>query len=582
MGTSRHTLISTAIAFAAPLLLQAQEITFTAVVDREAITAGEHVKLTITLTNAKEAITPPDLGGMVIVQGPFERSSFNYVNGRMSSTISRTWTLTATTAGKYTIGPASVRVGGGIIQTDPITIEVGKAVARPQDPQAAQGQGRNPNLFGTITLSKTKGHVGEQIIATYALYSRYNNLELARYDLPKMNGFWAEEVELGTTSWQDKLETINGLQYRVAVLKKQVLFPQRSGKLRIEPMELSCIVDRSFFNRGQQVDLRSNAVEFTALDLPTPSPGDHQGAVGELQLSARVDRNDVRANEAVELSLKLSGRSNLKLLEAPRVDLPSDFDTYDPKVTDKITVNGNGMSGSREFQYLLIPRYEGIYELGPITYSYFDTKAGAYRTLSTEPIVIDVAAGEAGTAAVQRPGKNEVRVLDHDIRFIRTGDLGLRPTGQLLYGSAPWIAGMALPPIALLLLLVFRQHRQRAQADPAGIRRRKADRVAREHLKLAQAALQRSEHGTFHTALSKALTGYLADKTGLPPAGITPDTVRTHLAHAPDGDALYTEFIDLVSTCDMARFAPVEDRPRQELYDRAATLIGRLEQTLRS
>lgn len=560
----------------------AQEISFTAKVDRQTIAAGEHVRLTVTLVNAKEAFTAPDLGGLVIVQGPYEQSSFNYVNGRMSSTVSRTWTLTGTREGRFTIGPATVRIGGGIIQTESITIEVGKAVARPQDPQAAQGQGRDPNLFATIALSRNKGYVGEQIIATWTLYSRYNNLELSRYDVPKMNGFWAEDVDLGTTSWQDKLETINGLQYRVAILKKQVLLPQRSGKLRIEPLELTCIVNRSFFNRGQQLELKSNAVEFTAQELPTPAPTGFQGAVGELQLNVRVDRSDVKANEAVELSLKLSGRSNLKLLETPRLDLPADFDSYDPKVTDKITVNANGMSGSREFQYLLIPRYEGIYDLGAITYSYFDTKAGAYRTLRADPITIQVDAGDATQAAPQRPGKSDVRVLDRDIRYIRTGDLGLRPKGWLLHGSAPWLAGMATPPLAFLLFLLIRHRRQRDLADPTGRRRRLADRVARDRLKQAQDALRNADRATFHTALSKALTGYMADKAGVSPAEVTPDRVRTTLAAQPDGAALAQEFLDLSAVCDMARFAPVEEHPRQELYDRAARLIGRLEQTLRT
>ncbi|MEZ4738112.1 MAG: BatD family protein [Flavobacteriales bacterium] len=276
----------------------AQEIGFIAAVDRNTIATGEQLKLTVTLTNSKDGFEAPSFGGLVVVQGPFESSSFNYSNGRMASSVGRTWILTATSPGKYTIGPAQARVGGGVIRTEPIVIEVTKGAVTQSDPATKQGQDRDANLFATITLSKNKAYVGEQVVATYALYSRYNSIELSKYELPKMDGYWAEEIELGNTGWEDGLQTVNGVQYRMAILKRQVLFPQRSGELTIAPMELTCIVNRSFFNRGTSINIRSNSATLSAKALPVNAPTGFSGAVGELDMKVSTDRTSVKANEA--------------------------------------------------------------------------------------------------------------------------------------------------------------------------------------------------------------------------------------------------------------------------------------------
>ncbi|MFN6117042.1 MAG: BatD family protein [Flavobacteriales bacterium] len=563
----------------------AQEITFKASVDRTSIAAGEQLKLTIALSNTQERFGAPDLGGLVIVQGPFESSNMSIFNGRMSSTITRTWVLTAAQPGRYTIGPAKVKVGGGYIQTDPITIEVTKGAAtRPSDPNATLGQQRDPNLFTTISLSKSKGYVGEQVVATYMLYSRYNNLQSVSKELPKISNAWTEEVDLGELHWEEKMQTINGLPYRVAVLRKQVLFPQRSGKLRIEPFEQTCVIDRSFFNQGRTVEVRSNAVEYTVLDLPSGAPADFSGAVGELQMTVTASRTRLQENESVDLTVRFSGRTNLKLLEAPAIALPNDIETFEPKVTDRITVNGNGMSGSREYQFLLIPRHEGNYELPPVTVSYFDTQIGDYKTLSSGPTMIEVLPGDgsATTTLPQRPAQSDIQLLEKDIRHIRTGDLELEPVGHELFASPAWIAGMTAPAIAFMLLLAWRRKQAREAQDIAGSRRKAADRTARRHLKLAEQALQSNDREVFYSALSKALGGYMADKFG---TGITTnasETIRRRLADAPDSEQLATNYQRLITACDMARFAPVEEVPRATLFNEAAALIGTIEQRTRS
>lgn len=562
----------------------AQEIQFTAAVDRTTIEAGEHVRLQITQTNLRARFNMPDLGGMVILQGPFESSGMQDINGRVSRFAQITWTLTATKPGKYTIGSAQVQAGGKTYQTEPITIEVTRSSAPdPNHPSVLQGQARNANIFVTTTLNPSKVYVGQQVVATYTLYSRIGNLDPVKYDWPELSGVWSEEVEVKEKGWRGQPQVINGVPYYVATLRSQLLLPQKSGKLRIEAASLTFLANRTLFSQGSTVAIQSNPAELTVLPLPSPAPADFNGGVGELQLTVQTDRTDLKANEAAQVHIRISGKGNLKLLEPPVLRLPVGFETYDPKVTDKITVNANGMSGSREFEYLLIPRHEGDHELPAIGFSYFDVKSGAYRQLSEAPITFHVRPGDGGpSATATRPGRTDVQLLENDIRYIRTGDPGLRPAGRLLFGSAPWIAGMAAPALAFMFLLAWRRKRERALADVTGTRQRLADRAARRHLAEAAKLVSASDRGPFYTALSKALQGYMADKFQLGLAQLTQPVVRERLAALPEGEALADRYVALTTACDMARFAPVEETPRQRMYEDAAALIGRIESASRN
>ncbi|MBK8500313.1 MAG: protein BatD [Flavobacteriales bacterium] len=561
--------------------LSAQEISFTATVDRNSIAVGEHIRLTLTLTNGGDRFDAPDLGRLVVVGGPQYGSRMSNINGRMSTAVTKTWIITATAPGKYVIGPAKATIARGSIATQPITIEVVKGAAG-GDANAAQQQRANANIFCTVDLSKSKAMVGEQVLVSYTLYSRYGSLEPVAYDIPPLNGFWSEEIELGNITL-DNVVAVNGIEYYKAVIKRQLLIPQRPGRLRIEAAKLTYRANVNWFGQGTKVEVVTNPVDFTALALPAGAPADFNGAVGELKLEATADRSSVTTDEAIEIRVRLSGRSNLKLLDAPKLGFPGDFETYDPKVVDRIAVTAAGMSGSREFQYTVIPRHEGRFELGPIGFSYYDPQAGAYRSLRSDPLTIEVAQGSGGGGAmVPRTSKSDVLMLDADVRYIRSGDLELRPKGRFLFWSWPWFAGMSVPALAFVLFVAWYRKHERESADEQGTRRRRADRVARQRLREAGTALQSGERAAFYSALSRALHGYLSDKFALGVAEVNTHELRERFAPFHGGQALAEDCARLLAACDMARFAPVEDRPRKELYEEAADLIQRIERTARA
>ena len=557
----------------------AQEITFTASVDRTAIAAGDQLRLTVTLANAQERFTAPDLGGLVVVAGPHESSSFNFINGRSTSTVTRTWVLTATQPGKYTIGPARVKVMRGVIETDPITIEVSKGSAPQGSADVQRAQQSDPNLFIIVSLSKGKAYVGEPVVASYHVYNRYSSVEQTGSMPPQLNGFWSEELDASQARAEDRI--VNGLQYRVVLVKQQLLLPQRPGKLRIEPMTLSCVVNRSFFNRGTPLDVRSNAIEFTAMPLPPGAPADFSGAVGEFSLDMQADRTQAKAHEAIEVNVKLSGKGNLKLIEAPRPSFPSDFEAYEPKVNDRITVNASGMSGSRGFQYTVIPRHDGRFDLGSLSLSYFDPKTATYKQLRSQPLVVEVLPGEGGpSSAPTMTMRTDVIDLDHDIRFIRTGDGLLRAKGKHLFGSWPWIAGMTLPLLLVLAFLGWDSRRRRLAGDAEAMRRSRAEKLARHRLRQAADALKSGSKADFYSALSKALHGYATDKFTLGAAGVTEEALIARLT-TDEGRTAAKDYVKLIAACDMARFAPMEELPRKELYDQALVLIQQIDRIAR-
>lgn len=567
------------LALATALPLGAQEISFTATVDRNDIKVGERIKLVLSISNAQGSLTPPDLGGLVVVQGPFESSSFRSINGQMSMAMSRTYVITATKPGRYTIGPATAKVGGGTISTDPIVVTVSPGSTEGEG-EARQGQGRNTDLFTTISLSRPQAYVGQQLVVTYHLYSRYNNIELAPEDIPAINGAWVEEVDIGERGWEDQLRTVNGIQYRVAVLKKQLIIPQKSGEITVGPMNVTCVVDRSFFNRGRQIEVKSNKAVLKVKELPKPIPADHSGAVGEFVLKVDPGRTELSENQATELVVRLSGSGNLKLMQAPKLELPKEFEVYDPDMIDNIRVNGSGMSGSREFKYTVIPRRRGTYEVPPITFTYFDAGSGSFRTLDSGPITYTV---EAGSGTVQggvpyTPPGTAPEILERDIRYIRSGDLDLAPRGSGFWSSPAYPMAMGLPLVLLGGLLLWQRRREAEAADVLGTRRKRADKVARQRLQEAEKAMTAGDQGRFHDALIKALQGYVMDRFGLSLMELDSEHLREHTGRMKDGNATIERYLALVAACEQARFAPVQEAPMQDLYTQAVNVIGEFEE----
>lgn len=567
----------------AVLDLGAQDVKFTASVDRNPVQVGQAFNVKFTIENSRGDIRPPRFDDFDVIFGPSTSSSFQMVNGRQSYTMTLSYTLRARAVGTYTIGSARAQIGNNQLASEPIEVEVVKsasgATATPGAKQApSRTQAAQKDVMVRTLISKRKVYQGEPLVVTFELLSRGGNIELSSTNIPDLDGFWAEDIKSGQTSWEREYEYINGVPYRKAVLRQQLLFAQRSGTIEIPSFSVKARINRSFFNPGSEVDASSYTLEVEVLPLPAGAPADFRGAVGEYSFSGKVGKTELQANDAIDLSLLLRGKGNLKLVKPPVIDFPTDFEVYDPEVKDRIALNAGGMSGSRTYEYLVIPRYPGKYEIPKITYSWFSPSKEKYVTESAGPFTIEVS-GEDG-AVPEGPGaiaRSRVEPTHRDIRFIITDAGELRPKGVQFFKSAGYYALTAGPLLILLLIVLFHKNRESLLGDVRTMRRKKAHREAKKRLKAAEAAKQVGDSMAFYSEIFNAMYGFLADKLGLEKAALTKPLIKQRMAEEGIDQAVVTETLELIETCEMARFAPVGNESDEAFYQRTSQCIEKLE-----
>jgi hypothetical protein len=516
------------------------------------VTEGERFQIYFILENAQGSnFTPPNFKGFTVLSGPFPSSNMQWVNGVMTSSISYSYILQAAEPGKHTIGPATITAGGKKLQTNPIDITILKpSAAQQQQKQQQQDSEKslgkqandiiNKNLFVVLNVSKRDTYIGEQIIATYKLYVN-PQLNVLKYDAPNsppsLVGFWTQEIDFGRAEF--KRETYNGVLYNAATIKKVILMPQKSGKLEIDPFILPCVVrlrvqgqqrrddffgqifdDPFFSNNYKDFDFkaRSNSVSINVRPLPDNAPKDFNGGVGDFSMEAWLDKKQTKTNEPVTLKIKISGKGNLKLIDNLVLKLPPDLDSYDPKITDNLTTSEAGISGSKTFEYLLIPRHAGEFKIDPVKFSYYDLQKRSYITISSKEFVINVEKGAASeaTQVISGVNKEEVKFIGKDIRFIKTSDIDLNRSRDKFFGSSLF-AGLSSAPLALFLLFIFLYRKnKKLQQNQLLLKNRRATKIARKRLAQANKLLTQGNKDKYYEELSHALWGYLSDKLSIP------------------------------------------------------------------
>jgi hypothetical protein len=542
----------------------------------------------------------------MVYSGPNQSSSVQIINGSVSQSISLNYILAPKKEGRFTIGAASIQVGGKTYTTKPFTIEVGKGGG-----QSQQGGGNNrnsnsgypedleSNIFMIASVSKSKVYQGEQLLVTFKVYTRLNIVDNALSKAPSFNGFWSEEVPNPTRQSELHAEVLDGIQFQVAEIKKTILIPQRAGTLSIDPLEME-VVTRvkakaksnnffdQFFGGGYQdikLNIASKPVKIEVMPLPEKGrPADFNGAVGQLSIEASIKNNELKTDEACNLSYTISGKGNLKLLEAFKLKLPADIETYDPKITDKINVSIDGVKGSRTFDYLLIPRFAGNYNIPALQFSYFDPRKGQYVTIPGPDFEMKVAKGQGGDGMSVTRGteKEDVKQLGNDIRYIKTKLPLFVHRQNALFGSSFFWVLLLIPGLLYVAFLIWFRNYQKQHADVSGTRKRKASSTAQKQLKVASEFLQKNEYNAFFEEVFKAVYGYLGNKLSLNAADLNKEKIRGTLQQKAVDENTIVKLLELLETCEFARFAPVKDEKKmKEAYELSVELISQLEAKLK-
>lgn len=588
-------------------LALAQDASFTASVSKNRVVVGEQFQVSFTINTNASNFNAPDFSNFVTYSGPNQSSSMQVVNGSMSQTISINYILAAKKEGKFTIDAASIQVGNKIMNTKPLVIEVGKGSGQGQQGNNNNTKANNSaypedvesNIFMRATVSKNKVYQGEQLLATFKVYTRLNIVDNALSKAPSFNGFWSEEVPNPTRQSELHSEVLDGIQYQVAEIKKTILIPQRSGTLTIDPLEMEIVTrvksksrNNSFFDQffggGYQdvkLSIASKPIKVEVMPLPEKGkPDNFNGAVGQLNIEASIKNNELKTDEGCNLSYSISGKGNLKLLEAFKLKLPADIETYDPKITDKINVNIDGVKGSRTFDYLLIPRYAGAFTIPALAFSYFDPQKGQYVSLPGPEFILKVAKGAAGDAMSVSRGveKENVKQLGNDIRYIKTNVPLFIQKQNALFGSSVFWFLLIIPAIIYLLFLIWFRKYKNDNANVLGTKKRKANSTAQKQLKLANEFLQRNEYNAFFDEVFKAIYGYIGNKLSLSASELNKEKIKS-LLDLKDVDSNTTnQLLQLLETCEFARFAPVKDEQKmKDAYECSVELISVLESKLK-
>ena len=544
-----------------------------------------------------------------VLWGPQEgkSTSIQIINGKRSKNVQNTYTyvLRPVKAGKFSLPVATAKVKGKQISSKATVIEVAAAGAasaqRPQQSGTQQAQRQQTGLtdsdvFMTMTLDRTNVVVGEPVIATLKLYQRVNIAGFENVSFPTFNGFWSQEIE-APTNIEFSREVYDGQIYNSALLRKFVLIPQQEGKVKIDPAEMTCLVNIRVSSGGTSIfdgffdDYRTvrkkvmtKPVTMTVSPLPAGAPASFAGGVGQFRISAKVSRDTLKTHEAASLLVTVSGTGNVSLLEAPKVTLPLDMEVYDTKVSDK--VDKGGLSGSKFYEFPFIPRSHGDFVIEPIKYSYYDVNQKKYVTLETAPIHLTVLRGnetESSGIVISGSAPKDVKNLASDIRFINVKDSSLVRKGEFFVGSAVfWALLAALMAAAAVCWAALRRFAAR-RADVVGTKNRKATKMAMKRLQLANTFLKQNLYTAFYEELHKALLGFVADKLNIPAAELSRDRI-TEALNGNGADPQMTEsFIGLLDACEFARYAPSAGNDAMAAhYNSALDVISSIDSSMKS
>ena len=588
-----------------PVATHAQDIQVRAFLSAERVGFGGQFVLNVEVSGAQQADADPVLPDMEQFGqylGAGTSTSMQIANGRTSVTLTYQYRFQATMDGVFEIGPVKVTVGGRTYETEPVSLVVSDTPA-PQGGIADSGEpsdGVAPeDLFIETEVSRSTAFENEPVVVSYRLLRRVA-LESARITtLPQATGFWTEELELPEPAPQERVVR-DGSEYVATTFRRVVLFPTGAGARTLEPLGIEGQVrvpDRrrqslfgdffggaSPFDRRVPVAVASRPVTIEVRPLPAEGrPASFTGHVGELDITATVDRPSVAANEAVTYRVEVAGTGNLRALGPPEVDFPDEFETFPPETTDRIAPGGGSIRGMRTYEYVLIPRAPGSVTIPPVEVSYFDARSRSYGTARSQPVEIAVTGDAAAAGAETGTVPSAVESIRDEIRFIHIGTPDFRRTGIPLHSTAGFWIVVLLPVAAVAGATAVRRHRDRIEGDVAYARVRRARRMARKRLARAK-GLAAGDPREFYAEVAGALQGFLADKLNVAEAGLVREQAGGLARRRGVSDQTLERLFACLDDCDLQRFAPAgaEREPPERVLDRAAAIMGDLAKELSS
>lgn len=576
------------------------QVKFNASVSKNKVVIGEQFQLSFTLNTTGSHFSPPDLSPFSLYMGPNQSSSVQFINGAVTQSISISYVLAGAKEGEFTIAPATIKVGNKTYQSNEIKIEVVKSnnTAGNQKQNEKTITSKNENVFIRTLLNKNNCYKGEHLLVTHKVYSTERIVGFRDVDFPTYDGFWSQVINEKNQNIQLEIENIDGKNYYVAVLRQVVLFPQKTGLLQIKPIAVDMILRTTqqksrndfwdnFFGPSYQdvaYQAKGNVAEINVKALPESNYPAFKGSVGDFNYSAKIDKEKVNINEAVTLTITISGNGNLKMTEAPVLNTPEEIEVYDPKVSENISVNESGMKGSKTFEYVLIPRKAEQFTIQTDPFVFFNPVKKEYVQLQSPEFNITVTGNEKSsnsTITYVPNDKQELKEIGTDIRFVEDLSGKLYKKNSPYFGTWKYYGTLSATFAGFVLLLFVLINRKKEQADITGLRFKKAQKIAIANLKQAQKLREEKNTSQFYAEVLNALHKYLENKLSIDPAGLNKETISIALTNKNVSTYILDDLMLLINHCEMARYAPPGTAEAMEnLYEKAKQVIIQLEEEL--
>lgn len=574
------------------------------------VEAGENFRVSFKVTTQdvddfRSGLHSTDV--VEVIAGPYtsSESSFQMVNGHTSSSssITYTYTLYAAKSGVYNIPSAHARVGGKQISSSPAKVTVvGSAQGRGNNsPKMHEDDNYQPHmraagsaisgrdLFIKVSANKKKVYEQEPILLTYKVYTLVDLTQLEG-KMPELTGFHTQEIPLPQQK-SFHIERVNGKPYRTVTWSQYVMYPQMTGKMEIPSITFKGIVvqqNRSvdpfeaFFNGGSgYVEVKRNivapSIKIDVLPLPQ-KPANFSGGVGKFNISAQLNKNELKAGDPLSLRIVVGGIGNLKLIKQPVVNFPKDWDKYDPKVTDKTKLTSNGLEGNMIYDILAVPRNQGHYTIPPVELTYYDTSLNQYKTIKTQSFDIEVAKGDGSRSSVVDYSKDQPK----DIKDIKKGDAELHSVDNFFFGSVGYMMSLLIPFVAFVALLVIFRKRAIDNADLVKMKGKKANKIATKRLRQANKLMLAGKSNEFYDEVLRALWGYVGDKLNMPAEKLSRENISEKLQSHNVDDNTISKFVSAIDDCEMMRFAPGDPEGNMnKTFESAMTAIMEIENVMK-
>ncbi len=569
------------------------QVKFEAKVSKKKLGVNERLRVDFEMNKDGDNFTPPSFSGFTVVGGPNQSISNSWINGKRSYAKTFSYFLEPTKRGRFTIKQATIEIDGQVYKTLPVTVEVTGAVDKPKDGNNSDFVA-SENLHLVAEVSKSDPYLNEAITVVYKLYvsPRISVSNWRELDSPKYSDFWSQAIDMK----QLKIEngTYNGEPYRFVVLRKTVLYPQKTGKLNIEPLTLTVSVDvptkrrdifggRLYTTVNKTVAAGNRTINVKALP-EQGKPVDFSGAVGSFDFKVTANKTTLDATESLDAKVTVSGNGNLKLFDLPKLNVPNGLEKYEPEHNERVRTNLTGMGGNISDTYTLVPQYKGKYPIPSISFSYFDLKTETYKRITSDEIVINVRTGPDGGDTVASSqsstgtGKKLVTQTGNQFRFLKlNADLKPVQKEHFFKSTAFWVS-LTAPLLAIPLFLFFGKKREERLSDISGNRVRKADKLARKYLSEAKKNLGNQKE--FYIAMERALHNYLKAKLHIQTSDMSKDRIQRLLKEQEVDDTVAIEFIALLESCEFARYTPSSTTAMQQDYDKASRVIATIDKQL--